>query len=207
MSHPACPQLCTPGQRRPSGAGAVRPASQIMDKRGGFVCQRETESWSESDHPRIGRADRKEPKRLSKIWKKDSKSQSLPGPDGYLLRHPLAAPVVFRRPRWGVRAAGRESLPQQKFTSHVGFFRFYVHQKHNPFKFVSFSYHFRCTFCIYYLIRLHHKELLIILARFHDRAFCICEVVLLREGYKLILVDRIFKDTVIRIWTKEATEE
>ena len=127
-------------------------------------------------------------------------SRPLPSPS-------LPALVGFRRPPGGVKKSGRESLPQQKFTSHVGFFRFYVHQKHNPFKFVSFSYHFRCTFCIYYLIRLHHKELLIILARFHDRAFCICEVVLLREGYKLILVDRIFKDTVIRIWTKEATEE
>jgi len=105
-------------------------------------------------------------------------------------------------PVGGVKLAGRESLPQQKFTSHVGFFRFYVHQKHNPFKFVSFSYHFRCTFCIYYLIRLHHKELLIILARFHDRAFCICEVVMLREGYKLILVDRIFKDTIIRVFSR-----
>lgn len=145
---------------------------------------------------------------LSKIWKKDSKRLKL-SVASFCRGQPAPFPHYLSPPRWffagpggGVGLAGRESLPSQKFTSHVGLFRFYVHQKHNPLKFVSNSYHFRCTFCIYYLIRLHHEELLIILARFHDRAFLFGEVILMREGYKLILVDRIFKDTIIRVFSR-----
>ena len=160
MSHPACPPALHAGP-----AEAVRSRSDktgqsdhgqiirfcLPERDRGQVRDRSSPDWARG--PQKNQKDyRKYRKTIVKVLSHQQPAFAGSRPDLFftILSPPWWA---FAGPGGGGRAAGRESLPQQKFISHVGFFIF-AFIKNLIFKYPLFFHCFSPDFLPHFLFRI-----------------------------------------------------